>query len=135
MDNKGHGHKSRKREAAISALLSEGTLSEAAEKAGISYHTLKNWLGREDFLHDYHQARSQVFERSLDRLLSVRLESIDTLRRNLSCGLPSAENRAAEILLEQGIRAQEAVDILARLAALERRLFAPAAASPNGALR
>jgi hypothetical protein len=135
MEKKGHGHKSRKREAAIAALLSESTIPEAAQKAGISYHTLKNWLAKEDFLHDYRQARSQVFERSLDRLLSVRLASIDTLKRNLSCGIPSVENCAAEILLEQGMREKEAVDILPRLAALEQRLFAPPAAmSANGAI-
>jgi hypothetical protein len=56
---------SRKREAAISALLCTGTIAAAAEKARVSERTLRLWLKEPSFCASYRAARAQLLEHSL----------------------------------------------------------------------
>jgi hypothetical protein len=133
--SRGHGDRlSTKAERVITSLLSGKTLEEAARECRVCVRTIKNWRQLPQFQAAYRQARAEFFERSLDQLLAVRSEAVSTLRKNLSCGDFSTENRAAAILLERGERNQKTLEILTRLAALENRLL-PATAIPsaNGA--
>jgi hypothetical protein len=116
----GHGAKSgRKRELAIAALLTEPTVEAAALKAGVGYRTLKSWLKDREFLASYRRARSAVVEGALGRLQQVTGEAVDTLRRNLTCGRPGDEIKAAVAVLDHAIKAVELADLEARLTALE----------------
>ena len=66
---KGHGEKrSRKEEAAISALLTESGIAAAAKKADVSESTLRRWLQDSDFAERCRSARRQVLEQSTARL-------------------------------------------------------------------
>jgi len=47
------------------------------------------------------------------------IEALDALKRNLACGLPAIEVRAASALLDQSLRATELAGLEARLDALE----------------
>lgn len=67
--NAGHGEKrSRKREAAIAALLLRPTLKEAARDAGISQATLIRWLRDAGFSADYKRARERTLELASEKL-------------------------------------------------------------------
>jgi hypothetical protein len=46
-------------------------------------------------------------------------QAVETLGRNLACGRPTAENRAAVAILEQATRGVELLDLAARVEALE----------------
>lgn len=58
-----------KRQAALAALMSSGTLSEAAEKAGIDRRTLYNYLHNDiDFARAYDEMRSMQAVDLLDEM-------------------------------------------------------------------
>jgi hypothetical protein len=67
-------------------------------------------------------ARRAVVEGAIGRLQAAATEAVDTLRRNLTCGTPSVEVRAATAILDQAVRAVELWDLAERLDRLEARL-------------
>ena len=109
----------RKKEAAIAALLSAGTIEQAAQIAGISGKTLHNWMAQADFAAAYRAARQQVVEQAIGTLQAATNQAVNTLVKNLDCGKPSVEVTAANSLLERSTAAIEQFDILSRLEALE----------------
>jgi hypothetical protein len=118
----GHGEKmSRKWEQAIAALLTSATLDEAAEKATVGVATLRRWMAEPEFRHAYRQARTEVLERTVARLLGAAGKAIDALERNLACGKPACEIRAALGILDAATRGVELLDLAERVAELERR--------------
>lgn len=119
---KGYGEKiSRKQEAAIAALLRDPTIKQAARAVGVGEVTLWRWLKQEGFSAAYKVARRQVVEAAIGYLQEATVEAAATLRRNLTCGQPAVEVRAALGLLEQALQGQELLDISDRLEALERQ--------------
>jgi hypothetical protein len=119
----GHGEKqSRKQEQAIAALLSEPSVEAAAAKAGVGVSTLKRWLVEPGFRHLYQHARTGLLERVVATLLRLSTSAVVALARNLTCGKPSVEVRAAEVILTQGNRGVELLDLAERVVELERKL-------------
>ena len=117
---KGHGQKfTRKMHHAVIALLQSPTVEAVAGLCGVSESTLSRWIKRSDFQDAYAQARSDLVRRSLSSLQTASIEALDALKRNLACGLPAIEVRAASALLDQSLRATELLGIEARLDALE----------------
>lgn len=115
----GHGEKlSRMQEQAIAALLTEDTVQKAAEKAEVSYATLRNWLQDTDFLAEYRAARRQIVETAIARIQKVCWKAVAALERNLNCGKPAAEVAAAKQILAAALRGIELSDILVRLEAV-----------------
>lgn len=120
MQMKGHGEKfGTKQHAAIVALLESQTLEEAAGKVGISPGTVSRWMKRDDFQAAYRKARREVFEIGLSRLQALSVDAVQALKRNLTCGRPMAEIRAASAILEHARHGAEILDVADRLAALE----------------
>ncbi len=108
------------KERAIAGLLSTRTIAEAAEAAGVSSRTLERWLADNDeFVNEYRAARRRVVEGAVSRLQDATTEAVDCLKRNLTCGTPSTEVRAALGILDQAVRAVEIYDLETRLGALE----------------
>ena len=91
----------------------------AAGLCGVSESTLSRWIKQSDFQDVYTQARSELVQRSLSSLQTASIEALDALKRNLACGLPAIEVRAASALLDQSLRATELAGLEARLDALE----------------
>jgi len=117
---KGHGQKfTRTMHHAVIALLQSPTIEGAAGLCGVSESTLSRWIKRSDFQDVYTQARSELVQRSLSSLQTASIEALDALKRNLACGLPAIEVRAASALLDQSLRATELAGLEARLDALE----------------
>jgi hypothetical protein len=121
----GHGEKfGRKLEKAIAALLSETTVEAAAAKVAVAYSTLRGWMRDPEFQEAYRQARAEILERTVARLLVLSGKALDALERNLTCGQPAAENRAAELILEPSEKGHESLDLAWQLAELRAELEA-----------
>jgi len=122
----GHGEKqARKQEQAIAALLSRGTITEAATEVGIGEATLRRWMQEPTFRVAYREARGEHLERVLARLLQASTKAVDALERNLeTTDSPATEVRAAATLLRELVRVREQVDLSEHLEGLERRLAA-----------
>ena len=117
---KGHGEKlERKQELAIVALLQQPTVDEVAQAVGVAPVTLWRWLQQADFREQYRAARRQVLEHAVTRLQQATSDAVATLRRNLTCRVPSVEVRAAQAILDQAVKGVEVLDLEARIAALE----------------
>ena len=116
----GHGEQqSRKHDLAISALLTTRTIKEAAEKCGIHEDTLWRWMQEPDFRATFTAASRQVLESSVVELSVDAQMAVETLRRNLRCGRPEAEIRAAQAILAKAMRGIEFFEFERRLARLE----------------
>jgi uncharacterized protein (UPF0147 family) len=122
----GHGQKlRRKEETAISALLTQGTLAEAAEVAGIGEATLRRWLQRDDFQEAYRRARREAVAHALAHLQRVSGVAVETLRDIMQDPNKPASARvtAARVILELAIRGVELEDLEGGLATLEAHLM------------
>ncbi|HSS21662.1 MAG TPA: transposase family protein [Pyrinomonadaceae bacterium] len=121
MGGRGHGDKlSRKADAAIVALLAHPTMPQAAKAAGVSESTLWRWLQRDDFRRKYREAQDNVFSEALGLLKGASTEAVNCLRRNLTCGLVSAEVQAAKTILDYTLRTRDMFDLQSLLDAIER---------------
>jgi hypothetical protein len=108
-------------ERAIPALLASPTIPEAATAAGVGERTLRRWLAEDhEFITRYRAVRRQIVEASISRLQKCTTQAVEALQRNLTCGLPSTEVRAAQIILEQATKGVELYSLVEELAELER---------------
>ena len=122
----GHGEKwSRKKDAAILALVTEPTIADAAKKAGISHATLHRWLQIKDFKDAYREAKREAVSAAIARLQRTATEAVDALRdvMNDTESPASARVSAARSILEIAIKAVELEDFERRLEALERMIM------------
>ena len=121
----GHGEKwSRKKDAAILALVTEPTIADAAKKAGISHATLHRWLQIKDFKDAYREAKREVVSAAIARLQRTATEAVDALRDVMNDAESPANARvsAARAILELAIKAIELEDLEARVEQLEALL-------------
>src|SRR5437762_364452 len=131
----GHGSKfSRKKEAAIAALLTQRSIEEAARTAGIGKQTLKRWLKMPAFQAAFLEARRAVYSQSNARLQQASSAAVATLCKIMvdPSAPASARVRAADRILEHGKQGIETEDIEVRLAALEQAAELP---HPTGRYR
>jgi hypothetical protein len=120
---KGHGSKfGRKKEQAISALLTQRNIEEAAKAVGIAPNTLLSWMKDREFDAAYRQARRAAFGQSIARLQQASGAAASLLTKVIvDAGAPYPTRvRAAEIVLDKAARAIELEDLEARVAELER---------------
>jgi len=111
--------KTANKEKALTALLESATITEAANKCGLSDKTLRRYLEDAEFQKEFRAARRVVFEQNIIRLQSLHAGAVDTLERNLNCENPSVEVRAAQIIIEGNRKDFETTDILQRLEKIE----------------
>ncbi len=109
-------------ELAIAALLSESTIEAAARKAKVGYRTLKRWLTLPRFQAAYSAARQALVERTVAGLLAITSKAVETLSRNMRCGQPGAENRAAELALAQAFKGAEVLDLARQIAEIKEQV-------------
>jgi len=103
----------------VAALLSCRTLEDAAREARVAPITLRRWRERPAFAAAYQAARLALLESATNALRSATSEAVDALRRNLTCGKPGAEIRAAEVILMNAYRSAEVEELTERIAAIE----------------
>lgn len=110
----------RSTDAVIVALLANPKMKAAAKAAGVSESTLWRLLQDEEFQRKYRAAQNKVFDGSLGSLQGATAAAVDALKKNLTCGVPSAEIMAARTILDFTMKARELLDLSARLEELER---------------
>ena len=118
----GHGAKfSRKKEAAINALVTQRTIGEAARVAGIGTQTLHRWLKLPEFQAAYREARRSTFGQSTARMQQASGAAASTLIKTMiDPTVPaSIRIRAAQSILEHGRHGFEMEDLEVRIGALE----------------
>lgn len=113
-----------KRGTAISALLSSGSIREAAEKTGVCVRTLQGWMKDESFKADYQEARKTLVQQATARLRSIMTQAVDVLAEvmNEAANPPGPRISAAKTVLEMALKAVENEEIIDRLSALEEHV-------------
>lgn len=107
--------------AAVSALLGAKTIGAAAKKARVGEATLRRWMTSDStFQRAYRSARRAVMDGLVTRLQQATSQAVDSLERNLKCGRPGDEIRAALGILDFATRGLEVGDLMERVEELER---------------
>jgi transposase len=106
-------------EKVLAALLETPSIREAAQKTGIGEATIYRYLQDKEFLGEYRAAKRSLVEGSITQLQQATVDAVETLKRNLRSESPSAEIRAAQIILDFAVKGVELTDILERLEVLE----------------
>src|SRR5438067_269191 len=112
----------RKQQRAIETLISESTLLEAAQQAGVGYTTLKRWRKLPAFQDAERAARREILDRTVSQLLAIRAQAVATLKRALDNGESTVEVRAALAVLEHGTKGVETLDLLYEIESLKRQI-------------
>jgi ribosomal protein S11 len=115
------GGKRRKTEAAIAALMCGQTIEQAAHDCGIGYRTLKTWLASDWFQTEYHAAKKELLDSTINQLRAVGGDGVAALHDvvvNVE-NPPAARVSAARAILEVLLKAVEIQDITTRLERLE----------------
>ena len=116
----GVGELSSKQVKAIVALVSTGTMAEAAEVAGCSLRSIERWMQDPGFSRELRAARRRVVEAAIGSAQARMIDAVETLHRNLKASRsPGAQVRAASLILEYGLKGLRELDLEERLAALE----------------
>lgn len=110
-----------KQEKAIIALLSEPTMADAANAAGISEVTLWRWLQDDSFRALYLQARRAAVQRAIARMQSATSEAVETLRAVMKDESAKGSERvsAAKAIIDFAYKGIDLEDFAARLSAIE----------------
>jgi hypothetical protein len=90
----------------IAALLAHPTIAEAAEAAGVGESTVRRWLKEPAFETAYRAERSRALEGAVATLARVSSGAVEALERNLKCGVPSVEVRAAQAILARAFEGE-----------------------------
>jgi Helix-turn-helix of insertion element transposase len=114
-----NGRFTRKQEQALTALLAHATIAEAAAAVKVDESTLRRWLRMPEFAKAWNTVRSAYLMDSVSEMQETALEAVRTLKRNLTCGEPGTEVRAADVLLSQTLRGTEILDLKRRVEAVE----------------
>ena len=109
----------RKQDAAIGALLSQPTISVAAESAGIGEATLRRWLKNAGFLAAYRAARRDTLEHCVALLQKAGSGAVETLQQSLQATSEGVRLRAACAILDYSMKGAELLDLESRIAVLE----------------
>jgi transposase-like protein len=122
----GHGEKyTRKKEQAITALMTSSTVEDAADHVGVDRSTLYRWLDRDEFQRQYREARRSALNQAIARLQQVSRDAVTTLQDVMND--PEARDgdriRAAEKVLKFAVDTAEIEDLQERLSELESVLI------------
>jgi hypothetical protein len=110
-----------KHEAVIVALLTTRTVRDAARKCALSEPTLYRLLQLPEFKAQYRAARRELVEQTITQLQRDGADAAIALRQIVKDRKTPASVRvsAARVILEQGIKAIELVDLSERIDKLE----------------
>jgi len=111
----------RKKEIALSALISEPTIRSAAKVAGIGETTLWRWLKEKDFADAYRELKREAVDQAIARLQVASGKAVDTLVEVIENveNPPSVRVNAAKTIIEMAVKAVEYDEIERRIEDLE----------------
>ena len=105
----------------LTALLTETTITQVAQKAGVSEPTVYARLKNKTFKAAYEKARQDLLESNKNALQAQLSDAIVTLSEimNNKDNAPQVRLNASEAIMRNMLRLNEQLDILNRLNALE----------------
>ena len=111
-----------RQEKTVIALLTQPSVTKAAEAAGVGQRTIYRWLDDPDFARAYRKARRNVFDQAIAVTQRLAGLAVNTLARVMSdANAPaSARVQAASTLLRFAREAIELDDLAVRVEALEQ---------------
>jgi hypothetical protein len=103
------------------ALLTSGTIAEAAKKCDLSERTIYRRLADAEFRTEWREARQGMVETATSQLQAGMSEAVQTLIDSLRLGdkYSSDRIRAAKIILENSVKGVDVFDYAARLEQIE----------------
>jgi len=112
----------RKKEAAIAALLTQRNVEDAARAVGIGTQTLLRWLKIPEFVKEYRNARREAVQQAVARMQQATgAAGTVVLKLMTDPNVPAAVKlRAAECVFDRAMKGIELEDIEVRVAELER---------------
>src|SRR5262249_8828271 len=118
------GTMSRKQERAIAALVSCGSITDAAQHCRVAEVTLHRWLKNAAFQEAYREARRAVVQHAITQVQQATGKAVETLCAVMRDAEAPASARvsAARAILETAIKAVEIEDLEARIIALEAQV-------------
>lgn len=121
----GHGEKmSRRREAAIAALLNAPTLEQAAADCGLGVSTLRRWLKDEAFAAQYREAKAALVRNATATLRKEMDKGVRVLAAIAGNKKAPAASRvsSAVALIRLGLEAHQSENLEERIERLETEL-------------
>jgi transposase-like protein len=119
---KGHGSQyEQKKEAAISALLTQRSIEDAARSIDLGPSTLRRWMRIPDFEAAYRQARRDAMAQAIARLQQNSGAATTTMLKIMidPASPPACRLNASRRVIEFGLQGIEVEDMQARVSALE----------------
>ena len=105
-------------------MLSQPTISAAAESVGVGESTLRRWLKGEDFLAAYRAARREAGSQAMGHLqgaCSVAVLALTDISQDVNSPA-SARVSAAKSILELALKGVELEDLAVRVEELELQI-------------
>jgi hypothetical protein len=116
----GFGTKS-KQSLFIAAKLTGAKTGDAAATAGISMRTAYRWMNSVQFQMQLREVQKDVLERATSRLTAATMDAVCTLHSLLQDPMPTIRLRAAESIIDCGWKMRDQLDLVSRIAQLEKR--------------
>ncbi len=125
MNSQGETELTHQQHLAIAEILSAPNLEEARRHIKVAKGTLYKWLHEPAFQAELKRQREAAVECTFERLKAGLTQAVDKLMELLQTkGSPAIQLRAAQLILDHGIKALELQDLERRLGELERRVLA-----------
>lgn len=108
---------------AVAAVLDTKNLEEASSKAGVSTATLKRWSKFPEYRRIMSEARSEILQQTVNRILqaqSASVEMLETLRDESKSEI--IKLKAATSILRAYVDIMDIAELDQRLTELERKL-------------
>lgn len=111
-------------EKVIVALLTESSISRAANKLRIDESTIFRLMQNPDFMSAYNDAKRRMLDNTLNAIQSASGEALETLRTIMSDQTvqPGTRVSAAKTILELSLRAFESQQMDQRISDIERSI-------------
>jgi|GEM_PF-3581576 len=104
---------------AITSLATGQSVKIASEKSGIPYRTLHRRWSDENFKREISEARRQLIESSLGKLVDSTGDAVDALRRLLKSNNENVRLNSCKIILGTMMQLRTQIEFDARISTLE----------------
>lgn len=104
---------------AITALLTNSRIGDAAKSAGISERTISRWLSDAQFTSALQRAQCDTIAGTVRRLASLTDKAVSSIAKYLDHEQPYVAMRAADLLLRHWHELHELHELEQRITALE----------------
>lgn len=109
-------------QAAVECLASGLSRQQVLVRLGLSSSTLTRWTKDPRFQEMVTEKQREISSDLTRRIAPAIAQSLDCLERNLGCGKPQIEVRAAAELAELALRLNDTFVLVTRIEELEERL-------------